>query len=155
MSVGAAITLAARGTVLRDCEGAVTPMGDRKLPLSARARSGKKYQKAEKHEAKAPDARAARSKARAGRPKPSVAKKQAKAAAKGTRSSSRQPMPQGAPLTVTVPVEHLLAVGFELPPMQLPTRGASQMQRNLQKMGGMDLSEAVHWEIMGALEERV
>ena len=133
-------------------------MGDRKLPLSARARSGKKYQKAGKHEAKAPDARAARSKARAGPPKPSVAKKPAKTAAKATRTRrqvSNVYYHEKEPSMITVPVEHLLAVGFELPPMQLPQRGASVRQRDLKSKRGKALSEAVHWEIMGALEERV
>ena len=39
--------------------------------------------------------------------------------------------------------------------MQLPRRGSSAKQRELQGKGGVELSEAVHDEIMAALEERL
>ena len=69
----------------------------RRPRLSQRSTPGSGQQKAGRHSAKAPSARAARSNARAARSKPAAAKKPAESAAKATRSGLRRPSMTGAP----------------------------------------------------------
>ena len=98
----------------------------RKPKLSARWRAGDIHQKGEHAPDKAPNARAARSKARAGPPKPAVAKKKAKPAAKGTRSSSRRPMPQGAPRSSELKTESSTCWRWALSCRQCSCRSAAR-----------------------------